>query len=262
MVFDRSAKLYAAIVFLVTTIFTLVALTTGLGRVAGGLFIAAFAVYLVSIGYGIYRGVLDAPERLDSDSDSDSDSDDDEQGSHDSDSEAQHLPAETSPLLPDGARGDRFAHKHGLIYHIVQLILGFVALSISGYVLSHTAASIADEFGLSNTVLGVTVLSFATTLPEKFVAVIGGARGHGGIVAASTAGSNIFLLTLCLGITFVAGDQVELADSVVPFELLVTWASSALFCLLVFLGSERWVGGLLLVLYVVFIVFEFTVYRR
>jgi hypothetical protein len=60
----------------------------------------------------------------------------------------------------------------------------------------------------------------------------------------------------------VAGDQVELADSVVPFELLVTWASSALFCLLVFTGSERWVGGLLLVLYVVFIVLEFTVYRR
>ncbi|ELR02651.1 hypothetical protein VC83_01010 [Pseudogymnoascus destructans] len=259
MVFDRSAKLYAGILFLVTTIFTLVALTTGLGRVAGGLFIAAFAVYLVSIGYGIYRGALDAPERLDSDSDSDSD---DDGSTHGGDSEAQHLPTETSPFLPNGASGGRSAHKHSLIYHTVQLILGFIALSISGYVLSHSAASIADEFGLSNTVLGVTVLSFATTLPEKFVAVIGGARGHGGIVAASTAGSNIFLLTLCLGITFVAGDQVELADSVVPFELLVTWASSALFCLLVFLGSERWVGGLLLVLYVAFIVLEFTVYRR
>ncbi|KFY41244.1 hypothetical protein V494_03117 [Pseudogymnoascus sp. VKM F-4513 (FW-928)] len=259
MVFDRSAKLYAAILFLITTIFTVVALTTGLGRVVGWLFIAAFAVYLVSISYGIYKGVLDDPELSDSDSDSDSD---DDGGVHGIDSEAQHLPAENSPLLPNGATGDRPAHKHSLLYHSVQLIIGFVALSISGYVLSHTAASIADEFGLSNTVLGVTVLSFATTLPEKFVAVIGGARGHGGIVAASTAGSNIFLLTLCLGITLVAGDQVELTDSVVPFELLVTWASSALFCLLVFLGSERWVGGLLLVLYVAFIVLEFTVYRR
>ena len=258
MVFGRSAKLYAAISFLITTVFTVVALTTGLGKVVGGLFIAAFAVYLVSIGYGIYRGVLDAPERLDSDSDSD----DDDEGGDGSDSEAQRLPAETSPLLANGAQGNRSTHKHSLLYHFAQLVIGFLALSLSGYVLSHTAASIADEFGLSNTVLGVTVLSFATTLPEKFVAVIGGARGHGGIVAASTAGSNIFLLTLCLGVTLVAGDQVELADSVVPFELLVTWASSALFCLLVFTGSERWVGGLLLVLYVVFIVLEFTVYRR
>lgn len=259
MVFDRSAKLYAAILFLITTVFTVVALTTGLGRVVGALFIAAFAVYLVSIGYGIYKGVLDAPERLDSDSDSDSD---DEGVTHGSDSEAQHLPAETSPLLPNSANGVRPAHKHTLLYHSIQLILGFIALSLSGYVLSHTAATLADEFNLSNTVLGVTVLSFATTLPEKFVAVIGGARGHGGIVAASTAGSNIFLLTLCLGVTLVAGDQAELAESVVPFEVLVTWATSGLFCALVFYGAERWVGGVLLGLYVVFIVLEFTVYRR
>ncbi|OBT69290.1 hypothetical protein VE03_01954 [Pseudogymnoascus sp. 23342-1-I1] len=261
MVFDRSAKLYAAILFLITTVFTLVALTTGLGRVVGAVFIAAFGVYLVSIGYGIYRGVLDAPERLDSDSDSDSDSDD-EGGNQSSDPEAQHPPAETSPLLLNGANTAHSTHKHSLLYHSIQLILGFIALSLSGYVLSHTAASLADDFGLSNTVLGVTVLSFATTLPEKFVAVIGGARGHGGIVAASTAGSNIFLLTLCLGVTLVAGDQAELAGSVVPFELLVTWAASGLFCLLVFLGAERWVGGVLLGLYVVFIVLEFTVYRR
>lgn len=261
MVFDRSAKLYAAILFLITTVFTLVSLTTGLGRVAGALFIVAFAVYLVSIGYGIYKGVLDAPERLDSDSDSDSDSDD-EGVTHGNDSEAQRLPAETSPLLPNGVNGARSVHKHTLLYHSIQLILGFIALSLSGYVLSNTAASLADEFNLSNTVLGVTVLSFATTLPEKFVAVIGGARGHGGIVAASTAGSNIFLLTLCLGVTLVAGDQAELAESVVLFEVLVTWATSGLFCLLVFWGAERWVGGVLLGLYVVFIVLEFTVYRR
>lgn len=258
MVFDRSAKLYAAILFLVTTIFTLVALTSGLGRIVGSLFIAAFAVYLVSIGYGIYKGVLDAAE------DSDSSDSDDDGGSEGSGTEAPHQPAETSPLLPNGASSARPAHrrKHGLLYHSVQLLLGFIALSLSGYVLSHSAASIADMLGLSSTVLGVTVLSFATTLPEKFVAVIGGARGHGGIVVAGTVGSNIFLLTLCLGITFVAGDQAQLADSLVPFELLVAWASSALFCLIVFLGSERWVGGLLLALYVAFIALEFTVYRR
>lgn len=110
-----------------------------------------------------------------------------------------------------------------------------------GYVLSHSAGSIADAFELSGTILGVTVLSFATTLPEKFVAIISGARGHGGIVVASTAGRNIFLLTLCLGITFIAGNQQELADSVMPFELLVTWVSSALLLPIVFFGSRQWI---------------------
>lgn len=260
MTFDRSAKIYSALLFFVTTIFIVVALTKNLGRIAGGLFIAAFAVYLALVGYGIYRGVLDAPE------DSDDDDSDDDRSIDGNNEEAprDHIVEEISPLLPNETSGEHLAHgrKHGLFYNIAQLILGFIALSISGYVLSHSAASIADAFGLSGTVLGVTVLSFATTLPEKFVAIISGARGHSGIVVASTAGSNIFLLTLCLGITLVAGNQKELAGSVIPFELLVTWASSALFFPIVFLGSDRWVGGVLLLFYIAFIGLEFTVYRR
>jgi len=259
MAFDRSAKIYTVLLFLVTSNFTVVALTKNLGRLAGGIFIGVFGLYLVSVGYVIYKGVLSAPE------DSDSDDSDDDGSSEGNGAEVQHdhPPAEITPLL-NNASGERSAHgwKHTLLYHVAQLILGFIALSLSGYVLSHSAASIADAFDLSGTVLGVTVLSFATTLPEKFVAVISGTRGHSGIVVASTAGSNIFLLTLCLGITFVAGNQKELADSLVPFELLVTWVSSALFLLIVLLGSGRWIGGMLLILYLAFIVLEFTMYRR
>jgi Ca2+/Na+ antiporter len=258
--FDRSARIYSALLFLVTTSFTAVALTKNMGRVAGGIFIGAFAIYLVSIAYVIYKGVLDAPEG------SDTDESDDDSSIDGRDTEAQHdqPPAEISPLLPNDAGGERSAHrqKHTLFYHVAQLILGFIALTISGYVLSHSAGSIADAFDLSGTVLGVTVLSFATTLPEKFVAVISATRGHSGIVIASTAGSNIFLLTLCLGITFVAGNQKELEGSLLPFELLVTWASSALLLPIVFFGSRPWVGVVLLVAYVAFIVLEFTLYRR
>lgn len=246
--------------FLVTSSFTVVALTGHLVRLAGGVFIGVFAFYLVSIGYVIYKGVLSAPEH------SDSDDSDDDRSSEGSGAEVQHdYPSdEITPLLDTTANGERSAQgwKHSLLYHVAQLLLGFIALSISGYILSHSAASIADAFDLSGTVLGVTVLSFATTLPEKIVAVISSTRGHSGIVVASTAGSNIFLLTLCAGITLVAGNQKELADSLIPFELLVTWASSALFLLIVLLGSGRWIGGMLLILYIVFIVLEFTTYRR
>ncbi|KIN08816.1 hypothetical protein OIDMADRAFT_48657 [Oidiodendron maius Zn] len=63
------------------------------------------------------------------------------------------------------------------VVSVLQLVLGFTALSTSGYVLSHSVASIADTLYLLSTVLGITVLSFATPLPEKFVAVIGGACG-------------------------------------------------------------------------------------
>jgi hypothetical protein len=44
------------------------------------------------------------------------------------------------------------------------------------------------------------ILALATTLPEKFIVVLSSDRGHVGILVASTVRSNIFLLSLCMGI--------------------------------------------------------------
>lgn len=134
---------------------------------------------------------------------------------------------------------------------------------MSGYILSHSAVSIADSLHLSGTVFGLTVVSFATTLPEKLVAILSGSRGHSGIMAATTAGSNIFLLTLCIGVVEVAGYEVQQTDNFVLFELAVVWVSSLVFCAVTFLGlGGRSAGVVLLVAYFVFLCLEFTVYRR
>ena len=113
MTFDRSAKIYTSLLFLVTTNFTLVALTKTLGRLAGGIFIGAFAIYLVSIGYAIYKGVLNAPE------DSENDDSDDDGSSEGNGAEAQHnyTPAEVSLFLLNNAGGGRSSHswKHTLL---------------------------------------------------------------------------------------------------------------------------------------------------
>jgi len=142
---------------------------------------------------------------------------------------------------------------------VFQLILGFLALSLSGYILSHSATSIASELNISRTVYGITILAFATTLPEKFVAVIGASRGHSGIVVANTVGSNVFLLTLCLGVVYVSGDE---AGIIIGFELAALLVSVVALAVIVFLGARRWMGAVLLVGYVVFFVLEFTVFRR
>jgi Ca2+/Na+ antiporter len=262
ILFDRSAKIYTSILFLITTAFTIITLTDQLGRAAGIFFIVTFAVYTLSIVYGIYKGVLDVPE----DEESQSDEDDESEGAgfDEMDGTAEVSLNETTALLPDGRKGlDNHKPRRSLSWHVLQLVLGFIALAMSGFVLSHTAASLASSMHLSNTVIGITILSFATTLPEKFLSVLSGIRGHGGIVVASTAGSNIFLLTLCLGIIFVVGNtDKKLEDGVVSFEIWTAWASSAILMAIVFLGGMRWMGAVLLAGYVAFIVLEFTVYRR
>lgn len=258
--FDRSAKIYSALLFVVTTLFVVLAFFNQLNQIVSGVLIAIFALYIVSIIYAIYKGVASPLELSNSDSDGESSDTDDGES-------VNHAPvSETSPLIENehtpSSTDKRTRRSRSLPYHIFQLFLGFISLSLSGYILSHSAVTIADSLHLSGTVFGLTVVSFATTLPEKLVAILSGSRGHGGIMAATTAGSNIFLLTLCVGVVAAAGYQVQEADNFVLFELVVVWVSSLVFCAVIFLGLGRNAGVVLLVAYLVFLCLEFTVYRR
>ncbi|KXG45487.1 Sodium/calcium exchanger membrane region [Penicillium griseofulvum] len=263
--FDSSAKIYSALQFFVTTLVVILAYFQQLNRVTGGLLIALFALYIISIGYAIYRGISEPPQLSDSESDDES-----------TDVCAEQTPVqsagppalETSPLLGDTNRETASASVNKgkklprpLYHHVLQLIFGLLTLSLSGYILAHSAGTIADCLHLSGTVFGLTVIAFATTLPEKLIAMLSGFRGQGGIIVATTAGSNIFLLTLCVGIVAVAG-SLDRSDTFVLFDLVTVWVSSVSLLAVVFLGPHRIAGLVLLAAYVIFLVMEFTVYRR
>ena len=265
--FDSSAKIYSGFQFFVTTLFVVLAYFQQLNQVTGGVFVAVFAIYIISIGYAIYTGVT-APPQL-----SDSGSDDESANFYEERPLAQgDLPSasEASPLLgntntPQGTIATTVDNKRlpqSLYHHILQLVFGLLALSLSGYILAHSAGAIADCLYISGTVFGLTVIAFATTLPEKLITMLSGFRGQGGIIVATTAGSNIFLLTLCVGVVAMAGSSRDGSDTFVLFDLLMVWLSSLALLAVVFLGPHRIAGLVLLTVYVVFLVMEFTVYRR
>ncbi len=268
MEFDKSAKIYSALLLFITTLFVVLAFFNQLNKVTGSLLIAAFAIYILSIGYAIYKGIAEAPQLSDSDSDSDSDCEADLLIAHGDFADAQNSQtsvSEHSPLLANTAteQGSNNAKpSRSLFYHLCQLLFGLLALSLSGYIIAHSAGALTESLQLSGTVFGLTVISFATTLPEKFISVLSGSRGQGGIVVATTAGSNIFLLTICIGVVAVTGIPVNHADNFVVFELATVWVSALCVVAIVFLGSNRIAGLVLLAAYIAFIVLEFTVYKR
>ncbi|KAB8257132.1 hypothetical protein BDV32DRAFT_160749 [Aspergillus pseudonomiae] len=265
IVFDPSAKVYTALLFSITTAFSILVYFNLLNKVTGGVLVATFLVYMICTCYAIHKGVMEPPEASDSDSDSDNDTSDDEHpylSPRPQDNIVQDE-SETSPLLTnEEAPTSRKRAPRSLFYHISQLVIGLLALTISGYLLSRSASAIADCFHLSGTLVGLTVVSFATTLPEKMIAIISGSRGHSGIVVASTAGSNIFLLTLCAGVIGLAELPTDNSDRVLLFEVFSTWVSSVMLFLAVFVSANRAIGALFLVMYVAFLILEFTVYRR
>lgn len=184
----------------------------------------------------------------------------------DSSERATHSPEipRASSTSPSPQADSSRSSNHSLPYHISLLVVGFLALVLSSYVLSHAASNLVDQLGISDVLFGVVILSIATTIPEKFVAVISGFRGHAGIMVANTVGSNIFLLSLCMGILWVSTGGDFDQGSVNATELGVMLGSTVAMTLTVWFGSRwiRWIGSVMLVAYVAFLVLEFTVIRR
>jgi cation:H+ antiporter len=81
------------------------------------------------------------------------------------------------------------------------VILGFVLLLIGGDFLVRAAVSIAFRFKISTLVVGLTVVSFATSAPELLVSLEAALRGHPEIALGNVIGSNIANVALILGIT-------------------------------------------------------------
>jgi Ca2+/H+ antiporter len=231
--------------------------------VHGIVLIASFAIYIVSVGWAINTGTLTAPEGSDSDDSAGSDDTSDSESisprinSDPQPNQTFNPISSTTPLLPPQSRRPKT-----LRYHISYLLLGFAAICLAGYVLSHAASTIIDEFKISDVLFGVVILSVATTLPEKFIAVMSGRRGNAGILVANTAGSNIFLLALCLGVVILETKGNFPRGNVGALELGFLWGSTVALTATVWFGARfgRWIGGAMVVAYIAFVVLEFAVH--
>ncbi|KAK6364894.1 hypothetical protein LTS17_011798 [Exophiala oligosperma] len=166
-------------------------------------------------------------------------------------------PQTTLSSVSSGNHNDR----HSVTYHVGFLVLGLLAILLSSYVLSHAASNLVDEIGISDVLFGVVVLSVATTLPGKFVAVMSGSRGHAGILVANTVASNIFLLSLCMGALWVSTGGAFDQGSVNASELGTMFASTLALTFTVWFGARwsRCLGVTMLLAYVAFLVLEVTV---
>ncbi len=107
------------------------------------------------------------------------------------------------------------------------LLIGFAVLLIGAELLVDGAESLARAFGVSDLVIGLTVIAVGTSLPELAVSVVSALRGEAGIAIGNVIGSNVFNLLAVIGAAGIAGPG-ELDTSVIrqhyPVMLLFTVA--------------------------------------
>jgi cation:H+ antiporter len=80
-----------------------------------------------------------------------------------------------------------------------------VVLLVGGHLFVGGAVSVAHALGMSDRLVGLTIVAVGTSLPELVTCVIAARRGHSDLALGNVVGSNIFNSLLCLGAAGLAG---------------------------------------------------------
>lgn len=137
----------------------------------------------------------------------------------------------------------------------VMLTLGgLIVLAVGAHLLVTSAVSLAQAVGVPDVVIGLTMVAFGTSLPELAATISAARRNEGDIVLGNIIGSNIFNITLVLGVSAVIR-PLPFSTRVLHFDALVVLALSVLLVPMVWarMSLNRLEGGLLAAAYTAFI---------
>ncbi len=131
-------------------------------------------------------------------------------------------------------------------YDIGLLILGLVILIFGGELLVRSAVSFAEKFGVSSFLIGVTVVSFGTSIPELMVSIQAAMDQAADIAIGNVLGSNIANIALVLGVSVVIR-PLSITTNTYKLSWWVMLVSSLLFILFLLDNVITKMEGLLLI---------------
>lgn len=88
-----------------------------------------------------------------------------------------------------------------MIKAAIMVILGIAGIIIGGNFVVNSASAIAASFGISETLIGLTIVAIGTSLPELVTSVAAATKGHTDIAVGNVIGSNIFNLLFVMGLS-------------------------------------------------------------
>jgi cation:H+ antiporter len=112
-------------------------------------------------------------------------------------------------------------HAMSLKLGIIWLIVGLVLLIASSRILVWGAVGVATEFGVSDLIIGLTIVALGTSLPELAASVIAARKGEHDIAIGNVVGSNMFNLLAVIGIATVINPMNSIAPEVLYRDWII-----------------------------------------
>ena len=209
-----------AVMLAATLAFAAVAATMPMGRAVGAVFVAALVAYI----WWTFRTERAATAQ-------------DHGALHDKSLALQDTDPGTAPAAPRGS-----------VWVPVLIALGGLVLVIlGGRFLVQGAVALARDFGMSEAMIGLTIVAVGTSMPELVTSVVAGLKRQGDVAFGNIVGSNIYNLLGIGGFTaLIAPGPVP--DQIAGFDTLVMIGVSVALVILAATGLRiaRWEGAILL----------------
>lgn len=148
--------------------------------------------------------------------------------------------------------------RESVVFHVGLIIAGLALLVLGSRLLVDAATEIASALGVSDLVIGLTVVAAGTSLPELATSVMAAIRGQRDIAVGNVVGSNIFNLLSVLGASaVVSSDGVAVNSEVIRLDFPVMLAATVVLLPICWNGFmvKKWEGAVLSVFYVVYVAY-------
>jgi cation:H+ antiporter len=138
-------------------------------------------------------------------------------------------------------------------------ILGVVGIILGGDMVVDSASNIAKMFGMSQNLIGLTVVALGTSLPEFVTSVIAGIKGENEIAIGNIIGSNIFNILMILGISSIISPIVISFISVIDIMFMIAIGILLYVFVVKSKTLKRYQGIVFIFLYIGYI--SYTIFR-
>lgn len=147
------------------------------------------------------------------------------------------------------------------LWIVTAVILGLLLLIGGSQVLLTGAVGIAEYYGISEAVIGLTLVAVGTSLPELSISVLAAIRRHADVAVGNILGSNIFNLLGILGISALL-QPLPVPVRILQFDQWVMLGTSLLLLLFLYTGRSlsRLEGGILLTGYGIYVGLSFALF--
>ncbi len=145
-----------------------------------------------------------------------------------------------------------------IVWQLGMIGIGLFLLVLGSDWMVNSAVTIAQSLGISELVIGLTIVALGTSLPEVATSVMASLKGERDIAVGNVVGSNLFNILTILGLTSLIA-PITVAPNILVFDLPLMIVV-ALACLPIFFTGmqiARWEGVLFLVYYVAYTAFLF-----